>query len=105
MPAPISVLIPTLNETANLPRCLEHLKWADEIVVVDSNSSDGTPDIARAAGAIVVQFQWDGSWPKKKNWALRNVPFKHEWVLIVDADECIVPELAEEIADAIADPQ
>ena len=101
---PISVIIPTLNEAANLPRCLDHLKWADEIVVVDSNSTDDTAKIAAAAAATVVQFHWNGQWPKKKNWALQNLPLKHPWVLIVDADECIVPELAEEIATAINDP-
>jgi glycosyltransferase involved in cell wall biosynthesis len=101
---PVSVIIPTLNEAANLPRCLEYLEWADEVVVVDSGSSDATAAIAEQAGRTVVQFKWDGQWPKKKNWALRNLPLKHPWVLLVDADECIVPELAEEIAGAISDP-
>ena len=100
---PVSVIIPTLNEAANLPHCLDHLKWADEVVVVDSGSTDDTAKIASASGATVVQFKWDGHWPKKKNWALRNLPLKHEWVLIVDADECIVPELAQEIAQVIKD--
>jgi glycosyltransferase involved in cell wall biosynthesis len=100
---PVSVIIPTLNEAANLPRCLDHLTWADEVVIVDSGSTDATADIAAARGATVVQFKWDGSWPKKKNWALRNLQLKHPWVLIVDADECIVPELAQEIAAAITD--
>ena len=95
---PLSVIIPTLNEAANLPRCLDHLEWADEVIIVDSASTDDTAKIATARGAAVVQFKWDGSWPKKKNWALRNLPLKHPWVLIVDADECIVPELAAEIA-------
>jgi glycosyltransferase involved in cell wall biosynthesis len=101
---PVSVIIPTLNEAANLPRCLDYLKWADEVVIVDSGSSDDTAKIASASGATVVQFKWDGQWPKKKNWALRNLPLKHLWVLIVDADECIVPELAEEIAAGINHP-
>jgi glycosyltransferase involved in cell wall biosynthesis len=100
---PVSVIIPTLNEAPNLPRCLDHLKWADQIVVVDSGSTDDTAKIAAASSATVVQFSWDGHWPKKKNWALRNLPLKHPWVLIVDADECIVPELADEIAMAIGD--
>jgi glycosyltransferase involved in cell wall biosynthesis len=101
---PVSVIIPTLNEAANLPRCLQYLEWADEVIVVDSGSTDATAAIAAAAGRSVVQFDWDGQWPKKKNWALRNVPLKHPWVLIVDADECVMPELAEEIAGAIDDP-
>jgi glycosyltransferase involved in cell wall biosynthesis len=101
---PVSVMIPALNEAKNLPRCLDHLTWADEIVIVDSSSKDETAQIAEAYGARVVQFQWNGQWPKKKNWALRHVDFKHEWVLIVDADEWITPELAGEIAEAVKSP-
>ncbi|CAN5575714.1 hypothetical protein BH09PLA1_BH09PLA1_03180 [soil metagenome] len=100
---PVSVMIPTLNEGGNLPRCLDHLQWADEVVVVDSGSSDETVKIAQAYGASVVEFKWNGLWPKKKNWALRHAPFKHKWVLIVDADEWITPELTTEIDRAIRD--
>jgi len=100
---PVSVIIPTLNEAANLGRCLDHLKWADEVILVDSGSTDDTASIAASSGREVVQFKWNGQWPKKKNWALQNLTFKHPWILIVDADECIVPELAEEIAVAITD--
>ncbi len=95
--APVSVMIPTLNEGKNIARCLDHLQWADEVVVVDSGSKDDTCAIAERYGARVVQFKWDGTWPKKKNWALRNVDFRNPWVLIVDADEWITPELADEI--------
>lgn len=98
---PISVIIPTRNEAGNLPTCLDHLQWADEVVVVDSGSTDNTAAIAGARGATVVQFNWNGQWPKKKNWALRTAPLKHDWVLIVDADEWIVPELSQEITEAI----
>jgi glycosyltransferase involved in cell wall biosynthesis len=101
---PISVMIPTLNEASNLPRCLDHLQWADEVVVVDSGSTDDTQKIAQAYGAKVVNFKWNGRWPKKKNWALRHAPFRNEWVLIVDADEWITPELAREIERAIRNP-
>ncbi|HEX3356473.1 MAG TPA: glycosyltransferase family 2 protein [Tepidisphaeraceae bacterium] len=99
--APVSVVIPTLNEAANLPRCLDHLQWADEVVVVDSGSTDETNKIAEAYGAKVIQFRWNGHWPKKKNWTLRHADLKHKWVLIVDADEWITPELAEEIQRAV----
>lgn len=98
---PVSVMIPTLNEASNLPRCLDHLQWADEVVIVDSGSTDETVQIAEAYGANVVEFKWNGLWPKKKNWALRHAPFKHQWVLIVDADEWITPELVREIERAI----
>ena len=89
----ISVLIPTLNERRNLAECLDSVAWADEVVVVDSGSTDGTPEIARQAGARLVEFKWNGRFPKKKNWALENVNWISEWVLILDADERITPEL------------
>jgi glycosyltransferase involved in cell wall biosynthesis len=100
---PLSVLIPIKNEAENLPRCLGSVGWADEIIVVDSQSADGSPEIAAQHGATVVQFHFNGTWPKKKNWALENVSFKNEWVLILDADEVLPPEAADEIANAIAD--
>ncbi len=98
---PISVLIPAKNEEANLPACLASLTPADEIFVVDSQSSDRSIEIAESYGAKVVQFGFNGRWPKKKNWSLENLPFQNEWVLIVDCDERITPELWEEIAIAI----
>ena len=96
-------MIPTLNEAGNLPRCLDHLAWADEVVIVDSGSRDDTHAVAERYGAKVVDFEWNGAWPKKKNWALREVDFANDWVLIVDADEWITPELAREIGRAIRD--
>jgi glycosyltransferase involved in cell wall biosynthesis len=94
---PVSFLIPVRNEAANLPRCLESISWADEIWVVDSQSTDGTAAIAEAAGARVVQFHFNGRWPKKRNWALENLAFQHEWVFLIDADETLPPEAAEEL--------
>ncbi|HSY54121.1 MAG TPA: glycosyltransferase family 2 protein, partial [Opitutaceae bacterium] len=99
---PVSVLIPIRNEVANLPRCLASVEWASEIFVVDSQSTDGSIDLAAAAGAQVVQFYFNGIWPKKKNWALENLPFRHEWVLILDADEVMPPGAAEEIGALLA---
>jgi glycosyltransferase involved in cell wall biosynthesis len=96
--AAVSVIVPVKNEAANLGRCLPALAWADEVFVVDSQSTDETARVAEAHGARVVQFHFNGSYPKKKNWALENLPFRNEWVLIVDADEVVVPELADEIA-------
>ena len=98
---PLSVLVPVKNEAANLCDCLASVAFADEIVVVDSASTDGTQEIATAAGARVVQFVWNGKFPRKKNWALENIPWRHEWVLIIDADERITPELEREIRLAI----
>ncbi|MEI6466073.1 MAG: glycosyltransferase family 2 protein [Verrucomicrobiota bacterium] len=90
---PVSILIPIKNEAANLPRCLAAVAWAEQIVVVDSQSTDGSIAIAEAQGAEVVQFAFNGVWPKKKNWALDHVPFRHPWVFILDADE-VLPETA-----------
>lgn len=98
---PVSLLIPIRNEAANLPRCLASVAWADEIFVVDSQSTDTSIEIATAAGAKVVQFQFNGTWPKKKNWSLENLPFRHEWVFILDADEVMPPEAAAEFAALI----
>jgi glycosyltransferase involved in cell wall biosynthesis len=99
---PVSVIVPIKNEAENLPRCLGSVRWADEIFVVDSQSGDGSAEIAENLGANVVQFHFNGTWPKKKNWALANLQFKNEWVLILDADEVLPPEAAVEIASAIA---
>ena len=99
--APLSVLVPVKNEAANLRGCLASVSFAQEIVVVDSGSTDGTQAIAEAAGARVVQFAWNGRLPRKKNWALENIPWKHEWVLIIDADERITPNLERQICEAI----
>jgi len=102
---PVSVLIPVKNEEKNLPACLASLTRADEIFVVDSQSSDRTVEIAAGSGAIVEQFYFNGRWPKKKNWALDKLPFRNEWVLIVDGDERIPDELWDDLAIAIANQQ
>ncbi|NEQ58076.1 MAG: glycosyltransferase family 2 protein [Moorea sp. SIO4A1] len=98
---PVSVLIPAKNEEANLPACLESVNRADEVFVVDSQSSDRSIEIVEEYGANLVQFHFNGFWPKKKNWSLDNLEFRNQWVLIVDCDERITPELWDEIAVAI----
>lgn len=103
MSVPVSLLIPVRNEAHNLPRCLASVRWADEIWVVDSQSVDDTAAIAEAAGARVVQFRYTGGWPKKKNWALENLPFRHEWVFILDADEVLPPETEAELRTLVAE--
>lgn len=96
MSVPVSVLIPTLDEELNLPGCLASVDWADEVFVVDSFSHDRTLEIARAHGARVVQHAFEG-YSRQKNWALDNLPFQNEWVLIVDADERVMADLRSEI--------
>lgn len=99
---PVSVLIPTYNEEKNLPRCLKPLEgWADEIIVVDSQSTDDTIAIAEEAGAEVIQFHYDGGWPKKRQWVLDNYDFRNEWILLLDADEILLDPVKQEIEEAI----
>jgi glycosyltransferase involved in cell wall biosynthesis len=104
MSAAVSILIPARNEADNLPACLESAKFADERIVVDSGSLDGTREAALAGGAQIVDFEWNGKFPKKKNWALANVPWRNEWIFILDADERITPALADEIGRVVASP-
>lgn len=98
---PVSVLIPAKNEESNLPACLKSVAMADEVFVVDSHSEDRSVEIAESYGAKVVQFDFKGGWPKKKNWSLENLEFNNDWVLIVDCDERITDVLWSEIAAAI----
>lgn len=101
MPLPVSVCIPVRNEEANLPACLGSLAAFDDIVVVDSGSTDRTVAIAQAAGATVLQFEWDGRFPKKRNWALRNHAFRHPWILFLDADERVTAAFVQELRDTV----
>lgn len=99
----VSVLVPVKNEQRNVEECLRRLQWADEIVVVDSQSSDLTIPMAQAMGAEVYQFYYSPEgWPKKKNWALEHLPWRNEWVLILDADEYMTAELAEEVRQVVS---
>lgn len=101
---PVSVVVPIKNEAENLPRCLASIPWANEIFVVDSQSTDGSPRIAEELGARVVQFEFNGTWPKKKNWALENLPFRNEWVFILDADEVLPAGAEAEFRAALTNP-
>jgi glycosyltransferase involved in cell wall biosynthesis len=101
---PISVIVPVRNEARNLPRCLESLAQFDEVYVIDSQSSDETVAIAESHGAKVVQFHYPGGWPKKRQWAMDTLPLAYDWVLLLDADEVVTPELAEEIRRAVQNP-
>jgi glycosyltransferase involved in cell wall biosynthesis len=105
MKAPVSVVLPVLDEEKNLGPALESVAWADEVFVVDSGSSDRTVDLARESGATVVRFYYDPTGPKKKAWALRNLPFTHEWVLFLDGDERVPEALREEIEAVLRAPE
>lgn len=104
VPLPISVIVPVRNEARNLSRCLESLRQVAEVYVIDSQSTDRTAEIARSFGAKVVQFYYHGGWPKKRQWALNALPFVSEWILLLDADEIVTPEVTEEIKQAIQSP-
>ena len=101
--AKLSVIIITKNEEDNIRACLESVAWANEIVVVDSASSDGTVNISKALGAQVhTTTDWPG-FGAQKNRALSHATC--EWVLSLDADERVTPELRTEIEAALNDPQ
>jgi len=96
---PVSVFLIARDEAARLPRTLAALGWADQVVVVDSGSTDATPEIVRAAGAELHHRDWTGYGPQK---AFAETLCRHDWMLNVDADEVVTPELAAEIARLFA---
>jgi glycosyltransferase involved in cell wall biosynthesis len=106
----ISVFILTKNEEQDLPGCLQSVTWSDDVHVLDSGSTDATPVIANRAGAHFVlraplgkEF-FGGNESEHKNWAIANLPFKYPWVLHLDADERVTPELAASMQHAVRSP-
>jgi len=97
----VSVVVLTLNEEANIGGCLDSLAWADDIVILDSQSSDATVQIGTERGARVVRRVFD-TYAGQRNFALREICYRHEWLLMVDADERIPEDLKAEILDATA---
>lgn len=94
----ISVIILTYNEEIHIRRCIENvLPFAREIFVVDSHSTDATVDIARALGAEVYAHDWPGNQAAQFNWALDNLPITSTWILRLDADEYLLPDLITEM--------
>jgi len=98
----VSIFIQTLNEEDNLPGLLESVSWCDDIVVLDSLSTDRTREISEAAGARWFERAYDGR-GNHQNWAMENIEFKYQWVFYLDADERMTPELLAEIKAIIAD--
>ncbi len=100
----ISVLILTKNEEQDLPGCLASVAWCDDVHVYDSLSTDRTVEIAERFGATITRRPFD-NWASHQNWGLANVPFKHDWVFYIDADERMSPELVQAIEAAVKSPQ
>ena len=96
-------MVLTLNEAINIESCLQTLKWSDDIVVLDSKSTDPTMEIAQQCGARIYERPFD-NWSAHQNWAVSNIDFRHSWVLYFDADERCTPELRDEILK-VASPQ
>ena len=100
----MTVAIPVKNEEASLAACLERLGRFAEVVVIDSGSSDGTRAIAEGFGARVIEFAWNGTYPKKRNWFLLNAPPGQPWVLFLDADEFVDEPFCDALAQAVTEP-
>ncbi|MBX9745651.1 MAG: glycosyltransferase family 2 protein [Hyphomonadaceae bacterium] len=98
---PVSVIIPVRNEERMLPECLARLRRFPEVIVVDSGSTDRTAEIARGAGTTVLDFKWNGLFPKKRNWVLMNHAISNPWVLFLDADELLTDEFCDALDGAI----
>jgi glycosyltransferase involved in cell wall biosynthesis len=94
---PVSVVVATKNESARIAECLRGLEEFQEVVVVDSQSPDGTAEKARGLGARVLDFNWNGAYPKKRQWILNHVPLLSDWVFFVDGDEIVTESLKQEI--------
>jgi glycosyltransferase involved in cell wall biosynthesis len=99
MPLDLTIAIPTRNEILNLPGCLDAIgeDFADRVVVLDSGSTDKTIEAARQRGVEVIEFRWNGRFPKKRNWFLRTHPPRTRWILFLDADEFLTEDFKNEL--------
>jgi glycosyltransferase involved in cell wall biosynthesis len=95
---PISVIVSVKNEELNLPKCLKNLHVFSEVIVVDSNSTDKTPEIVKSFNFKLINFNWNGRYPKKRNWALDNLDLINDWILFLDADEFLTEKIINEIS-------
>lgn len=94
---PISVVIFTKNEERNIAQCINSVSNFSQIVVVDSNSSDSTEKIAKSLNVDFYSFNWNGKYPKKRQWSLENISYKNDWIFFLDADERMTAKLSEEL--------
>lgn len=98
---PITVIVPVRNEAGNLGPCLESVRGFDQVIVVDSGSTDETAAIAQSHGAEVHQFRYTGGWPKKRQWAMETLAIRNRWTLLLDADERVTTALRRELAEIV----
>lgn len=98
---PVTVVIPVKNDARNLERCLRRLTRFSEVVVLDSRSDDNTAEVAEEYKARLIQFDWNGTYPKKRNWFLINDPPSTPWVLFLDADEYVDERFCNSLLEAI----
>lgn len=103
MNVPVSIVILTKNEQDDLPRCLDALKWTDDIHVLDSGSTDDTLKIAGYYGVKCHHRSFD-SFGRQRNWALENCNLRYRWILFLDADEVATKAFADEVARVVALP-
>src|SRR6185295_2226137 len=89
---PVTVMIFTLNEEPNLPACLDSLRWCDDVIVIDSYSTDRTEEICRERGVRFYQHPFQG-FGTQRNWAADNTSPRHDWILVLDADERVPEEM------------
>jgi glycosyltransferase involved in cell wall biosynthesis len=102
---PLSVMILTRNESSNIAACLSHFMWADDVILIDSNSTDDTPSAAVAARPDIRVFQNSfEDFGQQRNWALDNTQPRHEWILFIDADERVNESCAEAIRQTVSNP-
>lgn len=103
MPCPVTAVVLTKNEAAAIRACLDALDFLDQVIVIDSESEDRTVEISNQMGAAVVQFHWNGRYPKKKQWGMDHSSIRNDWVLLLDADEIVTPDLAREVREFVED--
>lgn len=99
----LTIAIPVKNEERNLPGCFSAIGsgFASAVVIIDSGSTDRTLEIAKENGAVIVDFKWNGNFPKKRNWFLRNYPLATQWVLFLDADEYLTDNFKNELREKL----
>jgi len=99
----VTVMIPVYNESGNLPACLDAVRDLAHVVLIDSGSTDDTLEIAKRYGREAMAFEWNGQFPKKRNWALQNHAFKTPWVFFLDADEIVTEGVKAELEKTLPD--